>query len=74
MMFLGWYDDNAKTPVVDKIAVGAAAYRARFHTAATVCLCNEVDRQQIVEVDGLQVRADATVSRNNFWIGVDGDT
>jgi hypothetical protein len=72
MLYLGWYDDS-KTPVVDKIAAGAAAYLARFRTPATVCLCNEVDRQQIVEVDGMQVRTEATVNKNNFWIGRDGD-
>jgi hypothetical protein len=73
MLYLGWYDDNARMPVVEKIAAGAAAYRNRFHTAATVCLCNEVDRQQIVEVDGMQVRAVTTVNKDCFWIGVDGD-
>jgi hypothetical protein len=73
MLYLGWYDDNAKTPVVDKIAAGAAAFLNRFHTATTVCLCNEVDRQQIVEVDGMQVKAVITVQKNCFWIGRDGD-
>jgi hypothetical protein len=73
MLYLGWYDDNARTPVVEKIAAGAAAYQKRFHTAATVCLCNEVDRQQIVGVDGMLVKAVITVQKNCFWIGVDGD-
>jgi hypothetical protein len=71
MMFLGWYDDS-RTPVVEKIAAGAAAYLARFRVTATVCLCNAADRQQLVEIDGMLIKADATVSKNNFWIGVDG--
>jgi hypothetical protein len=73
MMYLGWYDDNAKTPVVDKIAAGAAAFLARCKFAPTVCLCNEADRGQIVEVDGVLVKAVITVQKNCFWIGIDGE-
>lgn len=66
-MYLGWYDDNAKKPVAQKIAEAAQAYVARFGAPPTVVLCNERD---VADVVGMTVRAETYIRINNFWLGM----
>lgn len=67
-MYLGWFDDTPKKAAPDKIEEAIAAYVQRFKTAPNVVLVNEVDR---VDVDGVTVRSEHYMVRNNFWIGVE---
>lgn len=65
-MYLGWFDDTPKKSTPDKIADAIAAYVDRFQTAPNVVIVNEVD---LVDVDGVTVRSEHYMVRNNFWVG-----
>jgi hypothetical protein len=65
-MYLGWYDDNGKKTTAEKIAEACAAYVTRFGTRPNIVLVNEAER---VEVEGLTIRVEKYIRRNNFWIG-----
>ncbi len=64
-MYLGWYDDSRR-PVEQKIAEAIDAYIDRFKMHPTIVLVNEAD---LVAVDGILVRGEDYIRRNNFWIG-----
>jgi len=69
-LFLMWYDDNPKLTVAMKIEDAIGAYRNRFRTVPTLVLVNEED---VIEVEGVQVRGVTTVRRNTVWVGLDGE-
>lgn len=66
-MFLGWFDDNAKKTTAEKVNEAIAAYVVRFGTRPNIVLVNEADR--VVEVQGMKVRSESYIRRNNFWVG-----
>ena len=66
-MYLMWFDDTKK-PTPAKIAEAVAAYRERFKYAPTVVLTSERDR---VDVEGIEVRSEAFIRPNNFWVGAE---
>lgn len=66
MLFLIWYDDSSKTPVVDKIQAAMVAYVARFKMDPNLVLVNTVDRTEMAD---MLVRCERTVPPNTFWIG-----
>ena len=66
MLYLIWYDDNSKTPVVDKIQAAMVAYVARFKMHPNLVLVNTVDRTEMAD---MLVRCERTVPPNTFWIG-----
>jgi hypothetical protein len=66
MLFLVWYDDSAKTPVVEKIQAAITAYVARFTNRPSLVLVNVVDYMELADV---QVRHERTVQPNTFWVG-----
>lgn len=70
-MYLGWFDDNGKKPTTEKIREAMAAYRARFHADPNVVLVSR-DEEAPAEVDGVLVRAEGYIRRNNFWAGFEG--
>ncbi len=67
-MYLGWYDDNPKKPVALKISEAIEAYTSRFKAHPNVVLVNEADQDA---VDGVQVRTEGFIRRNNFWVGIE---
>ncbi|HEU5015611.1 MAG TPA: hypothetical protein VFT66_24020 [Roseiflexaceae bacterium] len=66
MQFLVWYDDNAKTLVVDKIQAAIAAYVARFQLHPSLVLVNVADH---IEMSNVTVLPRPNISPNTFWIG-----
>lgn len=65
-MYLCWYDDNAKKAAARKIEEAIAAYTDRFKARPNVVLVNEADR---AEIQGVVVRSESYIRRNNFWVG-----
>jgi hypothetical protein len=65
-LYMMWFDDSAKKPAVAKIEEAVAAYMRHFNARPNVVLVNESDR---AEVTGVQVRSEAYVRRDNFWVG-----
>lgn len=68
MLFLLWYDDSSKTPVVDKIQAAIAAYVRRFKAQPSLVLVNAVDYMERADI---LVRSARTVQPNTFWVGLD---
>jgi hypothetical protein len=64
-VYLLWYDDTKKTAQI-KIAEAIGAYTDRFKSKPNVVLVNEADR---AEVQGMLVRSEGFIRRNNFWVG-----
>lgn len=65
-MYLGWYDDNPKKAVTQKIQEAIEAYVDRFRSQPNVVLVNEADCAQ---VEGVVVRSESFIRRYNFWVG-----
>lgn len=65
-MYLGWFDDNPKKSTEGKIGEAVAAYVERFKTSPNVVLVNEAER---VDVQGITVRSETYIRRNNYWVG-----
>jgi hypothetical protein len=66
-MYLLWHDDDTKRPTAQKIVQAIQAYAERFGREPSVVLVNEAD---LVEVPGVEVRAENYVRKNNFWVGL----
>ena len=67
MGYLGWFDDS-KQSAERKIADAIAAYVDRYHVYPTVVLCSAADNPGR-PVDGVAVRVEGYIRRNNFWAG-----
>lgn len=67
MAYLGWYDDNAKKPVEEKIREGLVRYRARFNVSPNVVLVSP--SVTLLAVDGVQLKPTSYIRANNFWVG-----
>ncbi len=65
-MFLGWYDDTPKKSVTEKIEEAIERFVAKFGEAPNVCLVNA---ENVVAIEGLEVKAAPYVRPNHFWIG-----
>lgn len=65
-MYLGWFDDNPKKTTALKIAEAIDAYVDRFKTRPNIVLVNEADS---ADIQGVRVRAEGYIRRNNFWVG-----
>ena len=65
-MYLLWYDDNTKKAAKAKIEEAIDAYTDRFKAKPNVVLVNEADR---AEINGVLVRSEGYIRRNNFWVG-----
>lgn len=67
-MYIMWFDDS-KLPTATKIAQAVAAYTQRFNgVRPTVVLAHP---EEVVEVEGVTVRAASNVRRSNYWVGVE---
>ena len=65
-MYLGWFDDNPNKSASLKITEAIDAYMDRFKTRPNVVLVNEAD---CAEINGVRVRPEGYIRRNNFWVG-----
>lgn len=68
--FLMWYDDSRGATLAAKVRDAAAAFSARFGAPATLALVSADEPEPCGPVDGVEVRAVATVRRNTVWAGV----
>jgi hypothetical protein len=66
MLFLVWYDPDARHSVVEKIQDALAAYGRRFSTAPNLVL---VSADATAEVAGIEVRSTRMVQPHHFWVG-----
>ncbi len=67
MLYLGWFDDSPKKTAGVKIGEAIRAYVERFKATPNVVLVNEADRA--AEVEGVTVRSESYIRRNNYWVG-----
>ena len=65
-MYLLWQDLDLKKPQATKAAEAIQAYIGRFHTKPNVVLMNA---EELIEVKGVQTRAESYIRRNILWIG-----
>lgn len=70
MLYLGWFDDNPKRAIADRIADGRAAYLERFGVAPKVVILNESHRDDRIEVANMIVLFKPFIRRNNYWFGM----
>ena len=67
-----WYDDDSKRQLADKVARAVEYYRAKYGVQPTECYVHPnmlADGQQMV-ASGVRLRANRTVNKNHFWLGV----
>jgi len=67
MSYLGWYSDNPKHTIAERIKAGALAYEGRFGILPAVVLVNEAEA---VAVEGVRVIVKAWVRKSNYLFGV----
>lgn len=67
-VFLMWYDDNPKVPLLKKIEDAIEAYTDRFAISPKVVLVNEAE---VVQFERITVRGVGHIRRNNFWVGLE---
>lgn len=66
MLYLVWYDADARRTVGEKIQDASAAYIRRFSAAPNLVLVNAADITELAEIE---VRAERTVQPHHFWVG-----
>jgi hypothetical protein len=66
MLFLVWYDPDARRSVGEKIQDASAAYTKRFSAAPNLVLVNSAD---MTTLDEIEVRGERTVQPHHFWVG-----
>lgn len=66
MLYLVWYDADARRTVGEKIQNASDAYLRRFSAAPNVVLVNAADVTELAE---MEVRAERTVQPHHFWVG-----
>jgi hypothetical protein len=62
-----WYDGSAQKTAAQKIQEAIIAYTTRFSIAPELVLVHSADQ---TEVEGVLIRAEQTVQRNTFWLGI----
>jgi hypothetical protein len=66
MLYLVWYDADARRTVGEKIQDASAAYARRFSVAPNLVLVNIAEVTELAEIE---VRAERTVQPHHFWVG-----
>ncbi|HMQ32777.1 MAG TPA: hypothetical protein PKD53_18745 [Chloroflexaceae bacterium] len=66
MLFLVWYDADARRTVGEKIQDARTAYTRRFSAAPNLVLVNSAD---MTTLDEIEVRSERTVQPHHFWVG-----
>jgi hypothetical protein len=72
MLFLVWYDEDARRSVAEKIQNARDAYGKRFTSVPNLVLLNAADFAGL-EGMGIEVRSERTVQPHNFWVGRSDD-
>lgn len=67
MDFFVWYDESVEKTAAEKIHEATTAYQMRFARIPQLVLVHSADQTQ---VGGVVVRAEQTVQRNTFWLGI----
>jgi len=69
--FLMWYDDNPKTPIINRIRAAITAYQTRFPgTNPTLVLVSITDHPGLPPaIDGISIQRSPTVLPNTYWVG-----
>ena len=67
MFYLGWFDDNSKKSMEQKIAEAVARYRQKYGQAPNVCLVHPDD--YIEHQDGVVMRRAGHVHRHHLLVG-----
>jgi hypothetical protein len=67
MLYLHWFDDNAKKPVLTKIGEACAAYEFRFGTRPDRILVSEADAGTVIP--GCEVKAERRIGPHNYQVG-----
>lgn len=70
-MFLMWYDDNPKRTAEQKTQAAIIAYQQRFTANPNVVLVNE--EEQGIAIEGVTIRAEKNIRKNNYWVGLELD-
>lgn len=70
MMYLAFFDDNAKRSLAEKIAAGAAAYAARFGIAPAVVLLRDAP-QGVDSLGGVRLVATSGMQPHMFYFGME---
>lgn len=71
MSYLGWYDDDRRTPAAQKIQNAIDAYVRRFHRLPAIVLVSAADKVAagVETVGDVPIRAESYIRPNNFWPG-----
>ena len=69
MAYLMWFDDSLKKATAMKVAEAVAAYTDRFKARPNIVLMN---KEELIEVAGMQVGSESYIRKFNYWIGVEG--
>lgn len=68
MLYLVWYDDNAKHTIELKITDAIIAYQNRYGSLPNVALVSEDDGAPAT-VAGVRTQVEKRISRNNVHVG-----
>jgi hypothetical protein len=76
MKYLGWYEEDTKLTLPEKLEEGSRHYHQKFEEEPDVVLVSptEVPEQMVLKVNGyeLTVRPVDYVRPNHYWIGREG--
>ena len=70
MIYLGWYDDNPKKKIADKINEAITRYIEKYQIEPNICLVTE---QELISHPAISVRPAHHVRPNYFYIGHDSN-
>lgn len=71
MGYLGWYDDNPKHTVRDKVQNAIDAYVQRFGRRPAEVILSAADKAAagVEAVNGAALRVEGYMRPGNFWVG-----
>jgi hypothetical protein len=70
MLYLVWFDDNAKHTIEQKIAAACEAFHARYGSLPNVALVSADDNAP-ASVAGVRTQVERRVQRNNVHVGIE---
>lgn len=69
-MYLGWFEDNKRKTVEQRIAEGCATFASRFGREPQVVQMSDEDSKKLAgPVGKLTVEVPGYVRSNNYWLG-----
>lgn len=67
---LMWFDNDKQASLETRVGRAAMYYRKRFGKQPNLCFVNPETGQE-GKIGGMQVRNDAAILPNHFWVGVE---